>query len=156
MVCFARIVFFGPESKCARVVYVFNSRHCFAPRDTYGRGQLRRITQSDTRKVDYMEEKDTSPRGLCKSCDHMPECIYYAKKPGRHVVHCDEYSCQISPAAMPSVKRVGLPEYVRSSMQVSETVEPGQPLGLCRSCKHFGSCTFHRPEGGVWHCLEYE
>lgn len=28
--------------------------------------------------------------------------------------------------------------------------------GLCRNCARLVDCTYPRPEGGVWHCDEYE
>ena len=31
-----------------------------------------------------------------------------------------------------------------------------QYTGLCRFCGNRASCTFHRPIGGVWHCLEFQ
>jgi hypothetical protein len=28
-------------------------------------------------------------------------------------------------------------------------------LGLCGLCEDRSTCTYPRPEGGVWHCEEY-
>ena len=103
-----------------------------------------------------MDAKSDFNRGLCKSCDNCPECVYYRQNPHRYVTQCDEYKCEGALVASPGIRKVGSPDHVRSSMRVSEEVEPGQPLGLCKSCKTFESCTFPKPEGGVWHCLEYE
>jgi hypothetical protein len=29
-------------------------------------------------------------------------------------------------------------------------------LGLCSTCENSETCTFQKPEGGVWHCEEYK
>jgi hypothetical protein len=28
--------------------------------------------------------------------------------------------------------------------------------GLCSTCENSETCTFQKPEGGVWHCEEYK
>jgi len=33
--------------------------------------------------------------------------------------------------------------------------DPGAYMGLCKSCANRETCTFPKPEGGVWHCEEY-
>jgi len=35
-------------------------------------------------------------------------------------------------------------------------VAPTEAAGLCRNCARLSTCTYPRPEGGVWHCNEYE
>jgi hypothetical protein len=32
----------------------------------------------------------------------------------------------------------------------------GELPGLCRNCARLDDCTYPKPEGGVWHCNEYE
>lgn len=34
--------------------------------------------------------------------------------------------------------------------------EPTQLKGLCKLCEKRATCTYPKPEGGVWHCAEYE
>jgi hypothetical protein len=29
-------------------------------------------------------------------------------------------------------------------------------LGLCRNCENRRTCAFPKPEGGIWHCEEYQ
>jgi hypothetical protein len=37
-----------------------------------------------------------------------------------------------------------------------EGTDRGKYMGLCMNCLHRDTCTFPRPEGGVWRCNEYE
>jgi hypothetical protein len=36
------------------------------------------------------------------------------------------------------------------------TAENGRFKGLCVNCKYRETCLYPKPEGGVWHCEEYE
>jgi len=37
-----------------------------------------------------------------------------------------------------------------------EVKDKGESKGLCRNCKKHETCILPKPEGGVWHCKEYE
>ena len=81
--------------------------------------------------------------GLCTSCERQPTCTY-AQDGAHRVLQCDEY------AATARVRR-------RLSERTSRGEDSSEkPLGLCSSCAGRATCTFPRPEGGVWRCEEYE
>jgi hypothetical protein len=46
---------------------------------------------------------------------------------------------------------------VREGNPSASAANPGREkvLGLCADCAARETCTFPRPEGGVWHCEEY-
>lgn len=47
----------------------------------------------------------------------------------------------------------------KSNAKISSRVRSknsDQYKGLCRNCKKRKGCTLPKPEGGVWHCEEYE
>jgi hypothetical protein len=37
-----------------------------------------------------------------------------------------------------------------------EEKDSGQYKGLCRNCKKQKTCLIPKPEGGIWHCEDYE
>ena len=96
-------------------------------------------TQELTRKT----AKSAPAPGLCTSCERQPKCTY--AQDGVHpVLQCDEYA----PTAH---VRARLSEPPPQGAGTSE-----RSLGLCGSCAGRETCTFPRPEGGVWRCEEYE
>jgi hypothetical protein len=51
-------------------------------------------------------------------------------------------------------KRLPWAESPRAQRVVEEEVS--RYSGLCVNCEHRQSCTHPKPEGGVWHCENYE
>ena len=93
--------------------------------------------------------------GLCLSCANAPECTY-ARDPDRPVLQCEEcdpgtfYTLTVSahsfsPRVVPS----------SPSEHLTEEQNPGRYKGLCSLCEDCPTCTYPKPEGGVWHCEEY-
>lgn len=44
----------------------------------------------------------------------------------------------------------------QSSIQARRRAPAERSKGLCMNCDHRSTCTYPVPEGGVWHCGEYE
>ena len=92
--------------------------------------------------------------GLCSNCANAPRCTYPrdAKRP---VLECDEYRCSSTPPAPRATQRsrrdAGAPVTPRA-----EGSAPAAPVGLCSNCDNRQTCVFPKPEGGVWHCEEYQ
>ena len=87
------------------------------------------------------------PNGLCANCEHACDCMHL-KNAKQSVQHCEEYkSCACGgPTSHGCVSR----------LSVDETSSDGARMkGLCMNCDHRDTCTFPKPEGGVWHCEEY-
>jgi len=93
--------------------------------------------------------------GLCSTCKNVSTCTY-PRDPERPIFYCCEHEgyeeCEGSVSL--ALLRTGKvfsdqPE----SMVVN--VDSTSFKGLCRNCQNRDTCTFPKPEGGVWHCEEY-
>ena len=73
---------------------------------------------------------------LCSTCIHAPVCKHRDECKGRKT-RCEEF----------------LPV---SLLKEKQREENPSKMGLCMNCKHRDYCAFPKPEGGVWHCEEYE
>jgi hypothetical protein len=93
----------------------------------------------------------TENRGICSTCIYAKSCAL------RHgcnqaIFHCEEFECN---EANP---RAHAPPMNVSSPVLAVAANPGHEvkhLGLCVNCEHRDTCTFTKPEGGVWRCNEY-
>jgi hypothetical protein len=88
--------------------------------------------------------------GLCGTCRNAPTCMYL-RNSSKPILHCEEFEefpCDADnnpmEAKMSLVRSEGNPQ------------EKSKYFGLCANCKHRDTCTFPKPQGGVWHCEEYE
>ncbi len=88
-------------------------------------------------------------KGLCLSCMHQG-CIYQ-KDSDRSVWQCEEYGGYENPS------RIVTRKHIRSLVQkqVSVNNDSNHYKGLCVTCAYRETCTYQKPEGGVWHCEEY-
>ena len=94
-------------------------------------------------------DESTGYRGLCSNCKHAPDCTY-PRDPDHQVLQCEEYEC--APATVAAASQV------RPTVRLQANPGPdcsSEVKGLCANCANFDSCTFPKPEGGVWHCEEY-
>ncbi len=87
-------------------------------------------------------EEVTKLLGLCKTCTNAATCTF-PREDGRPVRFCDEFDGEVKA------------EEVKPKVEVEKTTL-NDLKGLCRLCDKAESCTFPKPEGGVWHCEEYE
>jgi hypothetical protein len=87
-------------------------------------------------------------KGLCSTCTHARHCTY-PRDPQRTVIHCDEFegvqavSAKLTLCKMQPARGGAVPEAV-------------EYRGLCRNCDNRATCTYPRPEWGVWQCEEYQ
>lgn len=97
-------------------------------------------TLNDSRTL---KEKRTELDGLCSTCIHTEDCIY-AHNSESIILQCEEFD--------------GYEEVKKSRENFTGTVRnknEEEMTGLCANCANRDSCTFSKPEGGVWHCEEY-
>lgn len=99
----------------------------------------------------FAEESDADTgkeyKGLCSTCRHRTECVY-ARAEMQPVVFCEEFEEERTP-------RVSRARSVPAQPANSPDTDP--PLkGLCVNCVHRHDCVHEKPEGGVWHCEDYE
>ncbi len=83
--------------------------------------------------------------GLCLTCENAPTCTFPGG--GRPLLECEEFKGGERPGPVKSCEG-------GASVKAQEK-NSGQWLGLCCDCGERGSCTFPKPEGGVWCCEEY-
>lgn len=93
-------------------------------------------------------------RGLCSTCRNDPTCTYSGNS-GRPLLQCEEFDGEL----------MGTPDPTDRNNPPSDSLELRSPsgekysnnyAGLCKLCDSSEICTFPKPEGGVWHCDEYE
>lgn len=89
-----------------------------------------------------------SPRGLCRSCAHELKCAYLTSAPAS-VLFCEAFAGPTPVALRRAVARSSREESLADS-------HIARFAGLCRTCTNRDSCTFPKPEGGVFNCEEYE
>ncbi len=99
-------------------------------------------------------EKEKDHKGLCATCKNNEHCTFPRDK-SRPVSQCEEFEgLERGPVET-------LEKFVSSISRSSGKEKPvndyyGKYKGLCKTCEIKDSCVFQKPEGGVWHCEEYE
>lgn len=92
--------------------------------------------------------------GLCMTCVHSSACAF-PRREGQPVLSCEEFDDRVegsveTPGADNLLVRV-------SEARVTDvTHEPPGHTGLCATCEHRETCAYPKPEGGIWHCEEFE
>ncbi|MDQ7826573.1 MAG: hypothetical protein RDV48_27470 [Candidatus Eremiobacteraeota bacterium] len=119
----------------------------------------------DTAKVEHrvkksvlmnqqQEEKRIEYKGLCKTCENQNHCTF-PRDASKPVFQCEEFKGQeISPVST-------IEKFVSSHAKANINKKPLKDdnwsyRGLCRTCEISDTCVFPKPEGGVWHCEEYQ
>ena len=103
---------------------------------------------SDKPKKGTESSEVTANQGLCATCHEAAHCAYARNATGP-ILFCEMFD-------------EGRPEeQVEADTPRAETQTAGEKRpagrlkGLCINCDHRETCTFPKPEGGVWHCQEY-
>ena len=91
--------------------------------------------------------------GLCSCCSCAPDCTY-PRNSGRPLLECDEFDGSFPPQNK-MMKLLGKPSVNHFSGLMPDAQSPGILRGLCGYCDGLNTCTYPKPEGGVWHCEEY-
>jgi hypothetical protein len=89
-------------------------------------------------------------RGICTTCNHVGACTLRSNQ-DLPILHCEEFECDgrlVSSGVRRSRDRAAS---TLDQKQIGASVH----LGLCINCEHRDTCTFTKPEGGVWRCNEY-
>lgn len=89
--------------------------------------------------------------GLCSSCAHTKGCVFLKDRQAP-VLFCEEF--EIDPAPPP--KKTESAASAQSSPANSGVGNSNLLLGLCSNCAHRKTCIYPKPEGGIWHCEEYQ
>ena len=99
-------------------------------------------------------EETADHLGLCRDCARAPGCTY-SRAPRLPVRSCEEFTVG-EVVSTESRAMASADERLQSQDRLKKEPTGEAPLGLCRTCVHAATCTFNRPEGGVWHCEEFE
>jgi hypothetical protein len=118
----------------------------------------REVLDSDADKRDIISNGVkgkilTEYLGLCSCCRCAPDCTY-PRESGRPLLECDEFD-GISPPLNKMIKCMEKLSVNRLSGPMSDAQGLSILRGLCAYCDGLNTCTYPKPEGGVWHCEEY-
>ena len=89
--------------------------------------------------------------GLCSTCKHAPTCTF-PRDPQRPAFYCEEFEFEKSPPTKTAIKDRPKP----TESDVVKVRGSTKFFGLCSDCENRQTCVFPKPEGGVWHCEEYQ
>jgi hypothetical protein len=99
-------------------------------------------------KKQKISEEATSSKGLCATCNEAAHCAY-ARNATAPILFCEMFDeSETQEQVTAAEARIADPSPVE--------MKPVRRLkGLCANCDHRDTCTYPKPEGGVWHCEEY-
>jgi hypothetical protein len=115
---------------------------------------MKNVTYSLKKKTKVSISLDAKKnQGLCLCCQSALTCVYN-RNLERPILQCEEFdgiiplSFETSPPIKnPSTHLQETPSLPDDALQ--------QLSGLCMNCEERATCTYPKPEGGVWHCDEY-
>lgn len=91
-------------------------------------------------------------RGLCLTCNHDESCTI-RRNLERPVVCCEEFDGY----AAPPTRTASAARLANTQVKLqAEDDGSSRSKGLCSNCDNRKTCTLPQPEGGVWHCEEYQ
>ena len=88
---------------------------------------------------------------LCSTCKHASTCTF-PRDPQKPSFYCEEFEIETAPPR----KTTGDDMSRLNESYAVKVEESVQLFGLCIDCENRQMCAFLRPEGGVWHCEEYQ
>lgn len=91
-------------------------------------------------------------RSLCRTCLDCETCMY-CKQASKPIVHCEEFKPCDSVRCHAGPKRRDLPSKEQAMAMMCESSDL---KGLCMNCENRFNCSFPKPQGGVWHCAEFQ
>ncbi len=111
------------------------------------------IPKPKKKKMEHLFEVKQEASGLCSCCNSFKDCTY-PKDPERSILQCEEFEgivpYSLKVASHGKITPEGLEKTPGSVMSDSNP-----DRGLCSLCENRTTCTYPRPETGVWHCEEY-
>lgn len=94
--------------------------------------------------------KKVKRKGICSTCNNDSHCAF-PRSSESGVVECDEFTSEYG------ISRLSAPEIQTSLSSRPHAMEDVPAAkGLCVNCDNLKTCTYPKPEGGVWHCEEYQ
>jgi hypothetical protein len=120
---------------------------------------IKKGTQKSVTAARERELKKPAPpsavvyQGLCSTCEGAANCTF-PRDPARPILHCDELD-SYKPEIVTVKEAAEAEPSTTKAVSRAKKKEVGEYKGLCVNCENRATCTFPKPEGGVWHCDEY-
>jgi hypothetical protein len=105
--------------------------------------EIRAMREEGIPNLDDIEGKVI---GICTTCKHRDNCAYLSNST-EAVYHCEEFDTQVATPVNATPRIATKPEEIEEGIQYK---------GLCKNCEKRMTCSYTKPEGGIWHCEEYE
>jgi len=93
-----------------------------------------------------MLNTDATP-SLCSACVYGNECVMQAEA-GRVILQCEQFEMAFPPEQTRQTP-------IRYRTLPRNGGESSKYTGLCANCANRETCSYPKPEGGVWRCEEY-
>jgi len=120
-----------------------------------------------------MSENNIKHRGLCSTCKNASFCAFPRPPsgglesgecpPDKPVFYCEEFEIEPASAGYIYLPKGSAPTRATrkerpqaTESYVTEGKDSTKFIGLCSDCDNRQTCVFPKPEGGVWHCEEYQ
>jgi len=97
-------------------------------------------------------KKKKKKKGICTTCNNEIHCTF-PRHNGSAVVQCEEFDLYSGVSEQNVQKKNQADSASRPDLGIKETFSS---KGLCSNCENCPSCSYPKPEGGVWHCEEYQ
>ena len=88
---------------------------------------------------------------LCSSCKHASTCTF-PRDPQKPSLYCEEFEIEHGLQR----KKTSKYSLKTENGHITLVKEPAGLAGLCSDCENRQKCAFPKPEGGIWHCEEYQ
>ena len=97
--------------------------------------------------------KTKTYKGLCQTCSNAAECTF-KRDESKPILDCDEFNGYEIAGVMLTSEEIGRHTKPECPVSPRKTIA-GRNQGLCVNCENRETCTYPRPEGGIWCCEEY-
>ena len=115
---------------------------------------MRKMAYSSKAKKKENTSLHKQYHGLCSCCEFSLTCSY-DRDPKHPVLQCEEFGGIIrSPVKKGDSKNNPLSNFRKATLTPKISFQQ-YDKGLCKTCEERISCTYPKPEGGVWHCEEF-
>jgi hypothetical protein len=102
-------------------------------------------------ETEEIEDDRVTATGLCSTCSNARWCTTIRGKRNMKVMYCEQFDDYEPPRP-----KLAALQSNRDDLLYDDDPARKRSRGLCVTCSRFATCTFIKPEGGVWHCEEYE
>lgn len=85
--------------------------------------------------------------GVCSACIHGGECTMETGA-GRAILQCEQFEMAFPAEDIP---------YARTQSRTLRRIgtDSSKYAGICSNCGNAETCSYPKPEGGVWRCEDY-